>query len=99
MSDTGQILSNYLKNNPFAQRAAIGDPQFSMQVTWLRGMLASMEDAMRAEGIPRDTCGRITTRILYGTVDPQEAISRIEQQNALIEQLRTIPIHPERMGL
>jgi hypothetical protein len=75
-------------------RAQRTDPTYNYQWRWLVRMLETADMAMEDEGVDRSSRERVIRTILYGAPDPVEADRRIDQQQRLVEEMRTRPLGP-----
>lgn len=64
------------------------DAFYQAQITQFRAWLNAAEDAMRDEDVPGEVIARILNRMVYGAPSGADAHIRIEQREALLEQVK-----------
>jgi hypothetical protein len=89
--DTDDLIDEFLRD-PNAREMYEREPQFSMQVKWLKQMLHLFDAALDTEGIPPWMRNRVLRVVLRGSVeDPADARHRMLMTMARIQETRLPP--------
>ncbi|MCW2899985.1 MAG: hypothetical protein JWO67_2250 [Streptosporangiaceae bacterium] len=82
-----ETLDRYMERTIGARTAALDDQLYAAQLHWTRMALSLADQAMEHEGISEDTRRRVATAVVFGSLDEDEAIGRIQKRAAQIERL------------
>lgn len=89
--DTDRLMSDYVDRHPAAQMALRDDPTFHFQMESLRRTIDLLLPALRREGMDPMSARRVVNTILYGVPEPDAALLRMAEREAVLERLRTEP--------
>jgi len=89
------LLDRYLRSARDAGLAFDGDARFHAEMQMARRWLASMDDAMAAEGVGGEARERVLRTVIYGVPDPMEAMQRMAEHQRLTELVVRQSVTPE----
>lgn len=89
------LIDRWLARIPDADKAYMRDPQYHMQVRWMRRTFTALDLAMEDEGIPEQVRDRILRTLIHGAPDESEALQRMEGLRFQAEKLAAAPLVPE----
>ena len=85
MSETvDRIIDTHLKQRPGARHAYHHDPTMHDDIDRARQMLATVEAAMRREGIPYDSAERVLNEVVSAGLDGWERDKRARERMLLL---------------
>lgn len=84
-TNSEQILGRFQSEIPNAHRARVNDTRYQDHVELMRRLLAIADLEMENQGVPESARQTVLRAIVYGGLDPAEAIRRIEQMQVMTE--------------
>jgi len=86
--DVRARVDQVLREVPHLAVAIATDPAIAASVTWLRHLLGIVDAVLAAEHAPPGVRARVMRAVVFGAVDPDEALQRAADRHLLMERLR-----------
>ncbi len=97
MTRTKELIDRWLSRIPNAAAAYRNDPVYHAQLQHMRRLFEALDMVLEDEGIGEQARTRIIRTLVYGAPDEAQALARIADQEAKVQELMRQP--PDRSWL